>query len=362
MFERFASTFLEPRGRRWFRSGLVIESAAPATAVAGLSKLRDALPGVVFDLLTKTGRPEMGFRHAFLVRRALGGVRLLLRARNDYHLVVLFATGERALGICRACALLFMRPRRFFVFNEFGEGFWLHREDWGKIRGHFERRYNWQGKRWRLRQWRDRILARLRPFGRAALWLALSPYRLVLLLGAAALFAPAALLLAVLRACYDKYYCRFRIFGKWARCTAGILPAGEAGVTRFMAAGHAPSPAHPRRARRLTPAADRDLRTDRLTITGACDGLAWTPGSVQLNDENFISLWVSGLPAAAECEDVRARLDSFELAVEYVGPHRSAPRQVNARIPAGVAPGQYQLFVSVGTIESRPLPIELMEA
>jgi hypothetical protein len=89
---------------------------------------------VRFNLLARVSRP--GFRDVFLVKRRLGGLRLILAARRHYELVILFGTGEPQLRLCRACALLLMRPVRFFVFNEFGEGFWLNRENSRACREH----------------------------------------------------------------------------------------------------------------------------------------------------------------------------------------------------------------------------------
>jgi hypothetical protein len=372
MFERFSSTFLGPRGDRWFRRGLVVASARPRTVGAALAKLESAFPGVVFDLLAKPAAmeaspPAIAFRYVFPVKRPFGGLRLLLHARQEYDLVVLFAAGERELALCRACALLLLRPRRFFVFNEFSDGFWLHRDGAAQVRGHFERRYNWAGKRWRLKQMRDWVLSVLRLSGRAGRWLALLPYRAVLLLGAAVLFLPAVLLLLLLRATYSTRSHRFRFLGRLVPAPRALTPqalyaekggaAHPASAAVALPAGHvpaAPAAAGPRR--QFTPAA-AELKAERLLITGACDGLAWTPGKIQSSHESFVSFWVEGLPPAADVADVRARVDSLELEVEFVASPRSGPRQVNARLPAGIEPRQYQLVVSLGDTQSPPFPL-----
>jgi len=372
MFEGFSSTFLGPRGDRWFRRGLVVASARPRTVGAALAKLESAFPGVVFDLLAKPAAVQASpgaYRYVFPVKRPFGGLRLLLHARQEYDLVVLFAAGERELALCRACALLLLRPRRFFVFNEFSDGFWLHRDDAAQIRGHFERRYNWAGKRWRLKQMRDWVLSVLRHCGRAGRWLALLPYRAVLLLGAAVLFLPAVLLLLLLRAAYSTRSHRFRFLGRLVPAPRALTPqalyaekggaAHPAAAAVALPAGHvpaAPAAAGPRR--QFTPAAP-ELRAEHLLITGACDGLAWTPGKIQLSDGSRVSFWVEGLPPAAEVADVRARVDSLELEVEFVAPPRPGPRQVNARLPAGIEPGQHQLAVSLGDTRSPPVPLTI---
>lgn len=207
MFDYFRQTFLEPRGIRWFGLGLIIESSSVKTGNRIFAKLRSVLPYTNFDLLSKVERPGMGFLEMFRVKRPLGGLRLLLHTRKRYDLVVLFATGEGHLSLCRALALLVMRPKLFFVFNEFGEGFWLNRENWAAVRKHLEMRYRWR-KRW------DSFCAALRS---ALLWLARLPGRIVLMLYAALLFLAALLVLACLRIIYDRSRFRFRFF---PGCTA----------------------------------------------------------------------------------------------------------------------------------------------
>ncbi len=235
MFRYFRKTFLEPRGKRWFGLGLIIESASARLADPVFARLREVLPYVNFDLLSKTERPGLGFRYMFRVKRPLGGLRLLLHARKHYDLVVFFATGERRLRLCRAVALLVMRPRRFFAFNEFGDGFWLHRSNWKQIRMHLQKRYNWE--RWQKR-WQG-FVAGLRALGRGLVWLAWLPVRTVQVLYAALFFVPAVLLLALLRLTYDTYCYRFRFFGKTASAPRREL------ATSNRPPGIIPTPSHP---------------------------------------------------------------------------------------------------------------------
>ena len=95
-------------------------------------------------------------------------------------------------------------PRRFFVVNELGDGFWLDRDHWPQVRLHLARRYSWVAS----------LVSALWAFGRSLSWWARLPFRLGQLLCAALLFVPAVLLLALLRTTYDTYYYRFRFFGK----------------------------------------------------------------------------------------------------------------------------------------------------
>lgn len=224
MFRYFRQTFWEPRGERWFSVGLIIESASAKVADQAFVKFRDALPNIDFDLLSRTERPGLGFRHTFQVMRPLGVLRLLLQARRHYDLVVLFATGERELRLCRAVALLVMHPKRFFVFNELGEGFWLNRENWSKLRMHFAMRYDWEAKRKRWQKRREELVSALH---RGLVWLAWLPVRIPQMLYAGFLFLVALVLLAVLRATYDTHHYRFRFFSKIAAAPRRKLTESE---------------------------------------------------------------------------------------------------------------------------------------
>ncbi len=224
MFAFFRRAFLEPRGERWFSQGLIIESASAKGAERALAKLADVLPYIRFDLLSRRERSGPGLGHVFRVKRPLGGLRLLIHARHHYDLVVLFATGERELWLCRTIALLVMRPERFFVFNEFGDGFWLHRDTASQLRMHLEMRWDWNTKRMRWHQrWEGFVAALLR--------LVRLPPHLLLGLSAGLLFLLALLLLALLRATYDTHSYRFRFFGKRASAPRRDLDVSNAPQT-----------------------------------------------------------------------------------------------------------------------------------
>lgn len=216
------STFLRPWHRSWFGLGLVIESASKEVADRSFAKLREVLPYVNLDLLSSVERPDMGFRYSFQVKRPLGGIRLLLHARKHYELVVFFITGERKLRLCRAVALFVTRPKHFFVFNEFGEGFWLDWTTREKLLAHLKMRYDWEVRRDDARAWWQRFSTRWRErrdrwsaaAAAVARFLALAGYRLALILYAALFFLPAVAILAFMRLCYDDRQFRFRFFGK----------------------------------------------------------------------------------------------------------------------------------------------------
>ena len=141
MFSLFRRQSMEPVKDSYFRLGLVIESASPPVADPILAKIPRVFPDVTFDLLTDHPGPRLYFRKVFGVVRRLEMLRELLRIRSRYDLLVICATGERRLLFGRALALLLMRPRAVFVFNEYADGFYLDRKHWPTLRGHLKMRY-----------------------------------------------------------------------------------------------------------------------------------------------------------------------------------------------------------------------------
>lgn len=141
MLSWFRRKSLEPVKDYYFRLGLVIESASPPVSGPILDKIPRIFPGVTFDLLTDAPGPRLYFRNVFGVARPMELLRLLLRIRKRYDLVVVCGTGERRLRFGRALALLLMRPRATFLFNEYAEGFWLDRKRWPELRRHLAMRY-----------------------------------------------------------------------------------------------------------------------------------------------------------------------------------------------------------------------------
>ncbi len=199
--------------------GLIIESASPEVAELAFAKLDRVFPGMRFDLLTSSNRPAAGFREVFRERRSVGGLRLLFSRSTQYHLVVFFAAGQPHLRLCRAAALLLMRPDQFFAFNAFGDGFWVDRARLPIIRLHLVKRYE--------RSWLGSLV---RGLGRA-LSLAGKLPRAIVRFGRAIMAAlfllPALGFLAILRLCYDTSDHRFRLFGKTASAPRRDFSAEE---------------------------------------------------------------------------------------------------------------------------------------
>jgi len=157
MFSVFRRKQLEPIKDYYFRLGLVIESASPPVSGPILAKIPHVFPGVTFDLLTDSPEPRLYFRNVFSAARGMELLRLLLRLRKRYDLVVVCAANERRLRLARFLAVLLMGSRApVFVFNEFAGGFWLDRKRWPNIRGHLAMRYTGPNAPFPFRlRWKD---------------------------------------------------------------------------------------------------------------------------------------------------------------------------------------------------------------
>ena len=228
VLKEFREAFLEPR-REWFHEGLVIASASPKTVEPALANLTDKFPSVGWDLLGKREYPPFPFRSVFLIRRALGGLRLLWKYRKQYDLVVLMgAKTDRLLRPQCWAALLWMRPRRFFVFIEYGDGFWLSIDDAAQIRKYYPRLARlWDGVRPGSRNfltltgdwvalWLERAMhsierAATRTFG-VVRGVAHKIARAIWLTAGATLVVAGILLLGFFRLFYDTHYYRYRVF------------------------------------------------------------------------------------------------------------------------------------------------------
>jgi len=138
-----------------YRLGLVIESALPSSAEPILDKIARVFPGVTFDLMTASSARHPGFRNIFRVTGRVEMLRVLLRLRKRYDLLVVFAAGDGHMRVARAIAvLLFWHRTRIFVFNEFAEGFWLDREHRSNLREHLAMRHAGRTAKLRyLSQW-----------------------------------------------------------------------------------------------------------------------------------------------------------------------------------------------------------------
>jgi len=111
----------------------------------------------------------------------------------------------------------------------------------------------------------------------------------------------------------------------------------------------------------LRVAVDMPLRTDRVTIVGACDGNTYTVNTVAVGDRGWVSAWVQGLPENCDRDNIRVLLDSTRLAIEYVGARDpDGNRQINAVIPGDARKGEHTLRIECAGSSSEGLPLKLI--
>jgi len=96
-------------------------------------------------------------------------------------------------------------------------------------------------------------------------------------------------------------------------------------------------------------------------LTRAADGRTFEDGRIQCGAGACLSVWAEGLPEAARTSEIRVRWNGTDLpAIWLAPPHGAAPRQINALIPAGLAPGAAALSLVHGQLESAPLHADLV--
>jgi tRNA (mo5U34)-methyltransferase len=97
-------------------------------------------------------------------------------------------------------------------------------------------------------------------------------------------------------------------------------------------------------------------------IESALDGTTWVKHSLDLNEGRVISLWCAGLPENADRHNLRVSVNGTLCPVEFVadGGSGNEARQINARVPEGVAAGHAEVVVQLGTAASDPVMIEIV--
>ncbi|HTC86807.1 MAG TPA: class I SAM-dependent methyltransferase [Bryobacteraceae bacterium] len=102
-------------------------------------------------------------------------------------------------------------------------------------------------------------------------------------------------------------------------------------------------------------------KSEELKIGEATDGKTWEPFTVRLGQESWISLWVHGLPDRARMEDVRVRLNGFDLQPAFLSPRDAqGRRQVNAKRPSGLKAGTAGVAVIFEDHKSRDVEVRLV--
>ena len=91
------------------------------------------------------------------------------------------------------------------------------------------------------------------------------------------------------------------------------------------------------------------------------DGRTWERYKVHVGVDACLSLWVWGLPEDCDRWQVRVRLNGTDLPASYLSvPDQEGLRQVNALLPAGLAPGRASLTLVCGDAESPAVEAELV--
>jgi tRNA (mo5U34)-methyltransferase len=110
------------------------------------------------------------------------------------------------------------------------------------------------------------------------------------------------------------------------------------------------------RRQRPTPAAASALRISIVT-----DGQTWERNLVHTGVNSCISLWVSGLPEDAVRDNIAVYLDGDHLPAVFLSePDPQGLRQINAMLPSGAQPGDYDISAGCGDAVSPPAPVRLV--
>lgn len=98
-----------------------------------------------------------------------------------------------------------------------------------------------------------------------------------------------------------------------------------------------------------------------LRIAIVTDGKTWERNLVHTGLHSCISLWVAGLPAGADKSAITVRLGGeHHPAVFLSEADAQGLRQINAMLPAGAQPGEYQVAVAFQDAVSAAVPVRLV--
>lgn len=102
----------------------------------------------------------------------------------------------------------------------------------------------------------------------------------------------------------------------------------------------------------------RAVPSSKLEMTRVADGKTFEARRIQVGKDSAISVWVAGLPREALTGDLSIRLNGTDLPAIWLAPD-NAERQINALLPAGLAPGRADVAVVFRGDETKPIEIEL---
>lgn len=104
------------------------------------------------------------------------------------------------------------------------------------------------------------------------------------------------------------------------------------------------------------------VQSEELRIGNATDGKTWEPYVVRLRPDSWISLWLEGLPNSARMEDVRVRLNGVDLQAAFLSPRdEQGRRQVNAKLPSGIAAGPVRVAAIFEHRKSPDVDVRLVQ-
>jgi 2-polyprenyl-3-methyl-5-hydroxy-6-metoxy-1,4-benzoquinol methylase len=113
----------------------------------------------------------------------------------------------------------------------------------------------------------------------------------------------------------------------------------------------------------LRVAVDLPLEPGPIRMAGVRDGMTWTPNQIDLSQGPTLSVWIEGLPANADRNNLRVSLGSARLEVMYLQPARpNEPRQANAIVPEETETGAANLVVTIGDQRTEPVEVRILNA
>ncbi len=108
-------------------------------------------------------------------------------------------------------------------------------------------------------------------------------------------------------------------------------------------------------------AVDLPVEAHALMIRAICDGVTWSQDEVVFRPPDNLAyavLWIDGLGANCDRNNVRVYCDESRVAVDYVsGLEEVGTKQVNAVIPARIGSGEKTIRVEVGRVRSNQATI-----
>ena len=96
-----------------------------------------------------------------------------------------------------------------------------------------------------------------------------------------------------------------------------------------------------------------------LKITGVRDGATWAGDQLDLKSGRTLCIWCEGLPDNADRNNVQIWLNGSRCVTLFVGPVTGS-WQVNAEVPAGMAPSDAEVVLKLGRSSSPPAKVHVL--